>query len=144
MINLIIILILIISFILIALGDVWSTYYSLRYNDKYMSDKRFRQKVQKQFEEKLNKDRTSVEMSGFAKLLMMKLGYERALLYLGVFGYGPIALCIFYMLLTDFNKAFAMILLIIGFMFGMLYGQIFRALTLKKRFGIDIKTMGVK
>lgn len=125
-------------FLVIALGDSWSTAFGFRYNNKYTYDKKFRQKVQRQMRKSLKKDETKAEMNSIPRRLIKKYGGDRACLYIFLLGYCPLSLFLLYMLRTDFEDSVLSTTVIIAFMVGVLYRQIARMLTLKQRFGIDM------
>lgn len=131
-------IILVVIFALIGAGDIYSTSKLMRYNYKMANDKKFRIKVLRMSREKLKEDVTRAEMCSIPRKFMQKLGVDRALLYMGVFGYGPICLVLLYLLLTDFNLNFILIVGILGFMVGVLYRQIMKAMVIEKRFGVKL------
>ena len=130
-------LILTIALLIVGGLDCWSTARVLRYNHKLKTDKKFRRNVRYKLTRQLNKDETQYEMSWFARKLLKKYDSDRVMLYLGVFGYGPIGVFLFYCLLTDFWFYTPFTMLLIGLMIGFLGRQVAVAFTLK-RFGIEI------
>ena len=101
-------------------------------------DKKYEKKVRQKIRKKLVGDEASAEMSGIARKLMRKYGADRTMLYLGVFGYGSISLLLLWLLLTEDTTTLILTVGFVGFMMGALYIQILKALTLKKKFGVDV------
>ena len=126
-----------IAFILVAAGDCYSTAKLLRFNHKLLHDKNFSRRVRYKTTKKLKEDESKAEMSGFGRHFIKKYGGDRAMLYGFLLAYAPISLFLFYIMLTDFVNVIGAIF-ILGFMFGVLYKQIWKALHIKKQFGVDV------
>jgi len=131
-------LIIVIAFVLVCAGDCYSTAKMMRHNHKMITDRNYKRRVNRRIAKTLRKDETNAEMSKFGKRLMQKYGADRTMLYIGVFGYGPLAVALLYFLLTEGLTTLIYAVGFICFMFGILYRQIWSALTLKKRFGVNV------
>jgi len=129
---------LVIIFALICVGDCYSTAKLLRHNHKMLNDKKYERIVRKVLRKKMKGDESTAEMSPFTRKLIKKYGSTRAMLYIALFGYGPLSLILLYLLLTEGIGTLILTVFLIGMMFGMLFMQILKALTLKKRFGVDV------
>jgi len=131
-------IILVITFVLFAAGDCYSTAILLRHNEKMMNDKKYARKVRYKISKEMKNDVSKSEMMPLAAKIIKKYGGDRAMLYIGVFGYGPLSLFLLYSTLNGdmYNLLFSV--LIVGFLMGALFVQIMKALTLKKRFDVDV------
>jgi len=130
-------LVIFIAFIFVAAGDCYSTAKILRFNHKLLHDKNFSRRVRYKTTKKLKEDEAKAEMSSFGRHFIQKYGGDRAMLYGFLLGYSPISVFLFYVMLTDeFSMIGAVFLL--GVMVGVLYRQIWKALHMKKEFGVDI------
>ena len=127
-----------IAFLLIAAGDCYSTAKILRLNHKLLTDKNFKRRYYYKLSKKLKEDEANAEMSNFGKRIIQKYGGDRAMLYIFIFGYQPLGLFLFANMLYGDESGTLLTIALVFFMFGILYGQIWKALTLKKRFGIEI------
>jgi len=130
-------IVLFIIILLISAGDCYSTAKLLRYNHKMTYDKKFRRKVLTKIRNQLKKDESKAEISAVGRKMIRKFGGDRAMLYMFIFGYQPLALIILWMLLIDPQHILFAVLLI-GVLFGVLWRQILKALTINKQFGVKI------
>ena len=125
-------------FVLVGVGDCWSTAKILRYNHKYLTDKKFARHVRYVTNKIARKDESKVEMSSFGRKVIQKYGSDRAMLYIFVFGYEPIAIIFLYLLVNDFSWYFFVAIIMISFMLGILYRQIWRAAHMNKMYGVKL------
>jgi len=130
--------ILVVIFATICAGDCYSTAKLLKHNEKMVNDKNYKRKVKYRISKKLKSDVSQSEMCPFTSKLVRKYGGTRAMLYLGVFAYGPLSLALFYLLLTEGIETLILTVFLIGFMVGALFMQIMKAITLEKRFGVNV------
>lgn len=131
-------IILVAIFVSICIGDCYSTTKLLRHNNKMVNDKKYEKKIRSKIKKRMQGDESVSEMSKPVGKLIKKYGSDRAMLYIGIFGYGPISLLLLWSLLSGGSLEIIFTVGLIGFFFGILYGQIWKALTLKKRFGVDV------
>jgi len=131
-------IILVIIFAFICAGDCYSTAKLLRHNHKMLTDKKYEKKVRKKMGDKMREDESQAEMSKIGGKLIRKYGGDRAMLYLGIFAYGPLSLILLWLLLIGSEIELIFFIGFIGFMAGILYKQIWKAITLKQRFDVDI------
>jgi len=122
----------------ICIGDCYSTAKLLRHNHKLLNDKEYDKKVRAKIRKKLKADESNAEMSLPTGKLIRKYGGDRTMLYIGLFAYGPLSLFLLFLLLNGDNYDIIFTVGLIGFFAGILYRQIWKALTLKKRFGVDV------
>jgi len=131
-------MILFIIFVLVGVGDCWSTAKILRYNHKYLTDKKFARHVRYITNKILKEDESKAEMALLGRKAIQKHGSDRAMLYMFVFGYEPIALLFLYFLVTNFSWWFFCASVMISFMLGILYRQILRARHMNKMYGVKV------
>jgi len=131
-------IILVIIFTSICIGDCYSTAKLLRHNHKMFTDTKYANKVRGILRKKMKADESTAEMCPLTGKLVRRFGGDRAMLYVGLFGYGPLSIALLYLLLTEGIETLILTAFLIGLMFGMLFMQILKALTLKRRFGVDV------
>jgi len=131
------IIIVVLAFAIIGACDMYSTAKLMKYNHKMTHDLKFRRKMLRKIYKVTKKDVTKTEMSKPTGALMRKYGIDRALLYIGVFGYGTVCLALFYMLLIE-PEHIIYYIIFLAFLTGLLYKQVWKAVTLKKNIGINI------
>ena len=127
-----------IIFVLICIGDCYSTIKLMKHNKKLITDKKYKRKCDARIRKETKDDASKFEMSNFGSKLMRKYGVDRTMAYIGVFGYGPLSLFLFWNLLVGDVIGIMFTIALISFLFGVLYKQVWVSLTLKRRFGINI------
>ena len=119
------------GFIVISILDAWSTNRILKHNHRLLHDKKYFNK----FRKVLLKEESKAEMSKPARKMINKYGPERALLYTVIFLSFPASLAFLYLMFVTQNGVY-IVLMILCWMFGVLYNQVWSAMHLKKHFGV--------
>lgn len=127
-----------IAIILVGAGDCYSTAKLLRFNHKMIVDEKFRKKIRYKMTKKLKEDESKAEMSAFGRKIIQKYGADRAMLYGFLLGYGPLSIFLLYIMLLDSSTNVPGAIFILGFMVGVLWRQIMKAVTFEKQFGVKI------
>lgn len=122
------------GFIVLSFLDAWSTNKILKHNHKILHDKKYYERYKKI----LLEEEAKAELSKPARYFIKRYGSERALFYIVLLLSFPLGLFIFYCLLTNFGFWYPLILLMLGWMAGTLFRQIWIASHLKKNFGFKI------